>query len=93
MKAGCNETPIMIEKILASGGLEPGNARSEGQRLIHCATGTPETYDRFSLSLFPMRVSLKRRLHLEMDISPRKTRCMPDPSLMALALIVSEKMI
>ena len=52
MEAGCNETPIMIEKILASGGLEHGNARSEGQRLIHCATGAPETYDRFSLSFF-----------------------------------------
>ena len=41
MKGLLNGTPFMVEKISPRAGLEPGTARSVGQRLTHFATGTP----------------------------------------------------
>ena len=35
MKAVCNGTPFMVEKILPRAGIELGIARSVGQRLAH----------------------------------------------------------
>ena len=38
----CNGTLLTVKKI----SLEPGNARSVGQRLTHKATGAPRTFER-----------------------------------------------
>ena len=35
MKTVCNGTPFTVEKISPRAGLEPGTARSVGQRLTH----------------------------------------------------------
>ena len=40
-RAVCNGTPFMVEKISPRAGLEPGTARSVGQRFTHFVTGTP----------------------------------------------------
>ena len=37
----CNGTPFTVEKSSPRAGLEPGSARSVGQRLTHRATGAP----------------------------------------------------
>ena len=41
IKAVCNETPFMVEKISPQAGLKLGATRSVGQRLTHLATEAP----------------------------------------------------